>query len=45
MSATAAKVTGGRVRISFLRVRLLDDFILSIVQFYYLCLNKVQIYF
>jgi hypothetical protein len=44
-SATAAKVTGGRARISFLRVRLLDDFILSIVQFYYLCLNKVQIYF
>lgn len=45
ISATAAKVTGGSARISFLKVRLLADFILCIVQFYYLCLDKVQIYF
>jgi hypothetical protein len=45
MSATAAKVTGGRARISFLKVRLLADFILCIVQFFYLCLDKVQINF
>ena len=44
MSATAAKVTGGRARISFLKVRLLSDFILSIVQYEFLRLNKVQIY-
>ena len=44
MSATAAKVTGGSARINFLTVRLLSDFILSIVQYEFLRLNKVQIY-
>lgn len=45
ISATAAKVTGGSARISFLKVRLLADFILRIVHFFYLCLDKVQINF
>jgi hypothetical protein len=43
-SATAAKVTGGSARINFLTVRLLANFILCIVQYEFLRLNKVQIY-
>ena len=43
-SATAAKVTGGSTRINFLTVRLLANFILCVVQYEFLRLNKVQIY-